>query len=147
MKQIRVPFWLVVLLLVCEFCAAGLSFSIGRVAASGTVAAQAAPTFAATRAAVIEEIRTSPVEIGYLIDASGRVLARATGDATSVTFAHADYRQARGAYMIHNHPQRCTPLSDEDLSFFARYELWGIEAVCEDGRTFSHTVLDGGAQP
>lgn len=90
-------------------------------------------TFDERRAALIEEIKTSPTEICYLIAPDGRILSRGTGSTQRCALPMS--REIAGSYLLHNHPS-CTPISDADQAIMAKYGLAGVEAVCPDGRSF-----------
>lgn len=102
-------------------------------------AAYPADNFAASRAAVIAEIKDSPVEILYVLDARGRFLARSVGDSDSVS----NPRQAADNYTIHNHPgQRHCRLSESDIKNALAGHKWATEVVCADGTTDIWTILE-----
>jgi hypothetical protein len=93
--------------------------------------------------AIEREIAGSPIEIGYVLDADGRVLVRRTGERALVDFS--DLREViRGRFVIHNHPQG-NSFSESDVQLLLTFKAAEIRVATEQ-HAFVLPLPEGGVE-
>jgi hypothetical protein len=74
-------------------------------------------------------------ETAVVLDSSGKVLLRKSGDERSVTFTPEEVEKLRGGVLTHNHPSSSS-FSDDDVQLAVLKGLREIRAVGRDGSLY-----------
>jgi proteasome lid subunit RPN8/RPN11 len=80
-------------------------------------------------------------EFGLVLDENGNTLVYREGKTGSVSFYASEYKNFKGASIIHNHPQANTFLSPADIQMFMETNLRSIEAIGFDGWVHSIELM------